>query len=168
MLRERKIDLVVSRTWGSHFGDGFIAEFLFNESLSVVGGLDSPWSRRRKIDFAALAGEPWVLPEADNLAGVLITDSFRRANLVLPSARVVSNSMAVRLRLVEDGQFLTLLPASMLHFGARRLKVKALPVSLPMRSQRVEIITLRDRTANPVAKLFTDELRALTASIAKE
>ena len=46
------------------------------------------------------------------------------------------------------------------HFGARRLRIKALPVSLPLESQAVKIITLRGRTENPVAKLFTDQLRA--------
>jgi hypothetical protein len=33
-------------------------------------------------------------------------------------------------------------------------------VSLPLEPQAVKIVTLRGRTANPVAKLFTDQLRA--------
>ena len=52
MLRERKIDLAVGRSWGSGFGDDFATEPLFEEHLFVVAALDSPWSRRRKIDLA--------------------------------------------------------------------------------------------------------------------
>lgn len=162
LLRERKIDLVVSRTWGSHFGEDLSAEFLFDEALFVVAGLTSRWSRRRRIAFADLVDEPWVLPELDNLVGALISDGFRRSGVTLPPARVVSNSMAVRSRLVENGEFLTLLPGSMLHFGAGRLRLKVLPVALPLKSQPVEVITLKNRTANPVARLFVEELRALT------
>jgi DNA-binding transcriptional LysR family regulator len=167
LLRERKIDLVVSRTWGSHFGDDFATEFLYDESLFVVAGLDSRWSRRRRIDFVDLLDEPWVLPEFDNIVGALISESFRIAGVALPAPRVVSNSMAVRTRLVESGIFLTLLPGSMLHFGANRLRVKTLPVAIPMKSQPAEIITLRNRTLTPIAGLFIEELRALTRPMAK-
>ena len=168
LLRERKVDFVVSRTWGSHFGDDFAAEYLFDESMFVVAGLDSRWLRRRKINFKDLLDDPWVLPESDNLIGALINENFRRAGVALPAPRVVSNSMAVRTRLVESGRFLTLLPGSMLHFGASRLRLKALPIALPLESQPVEIITLRDRTPNPIAELFTNELRAHVAPLRKQ
>jgi DNA-binding transcriptional LysR family regulator len=161
LLRDRDVDLVISRTWGSHFGEDFATEFLFDESLFAVAGLDSPWLCRHTIDFADLLDEPWVLPELDNVVGALISDGFRRAGIALPTPRVVSNSMAIRTRLVESGRFLTMLPGSMLHFGAERLRVKALPVRLPLESQPVEVITLRDRTPNPIGRLFVDELRAL-------
>jgi DNA-binding transcriptional LysR family regulator len=160
LLRERKLDLVISSTWGSHFGDELDAEFLFHESVFVVAGLGSPWSRRRKINFGDLLEEPWVLPHFDSLFGGFVSAGFRRAGIALPMPRISSNSMAVRLRLVEGDRFLTLLPASMLHFGARRLRVKSLAVSLPLETQAVKIVTLRGRTVNPVAKLFTEQLRA--------
>jgi DNA-binding transcriptional LysR family regulator len=161
LLRERKIDLVVARTWGSHYGGDFITEFLFDEFLFVVAGPGNPWTNRRKINFSDLLGEPWVLPEFDNIMGMLISEGFRQADQVLPTPRIVSNSMAVRARLVESGGFLTMLPGSMLHFGAPRLKLKALSVAMPLESQPVEIISLKDRTPNPIARLFVDELRAL-------
>jgi len=46
MLRERKIDLAVGRTWGSVFCDDFATDPLFEEHLFVVAALDSPWLRR--------------------------------------------------------------------------------------------------------------------------
>jgi len=70
--------------------------------------------------------------------------------------------MAIRTRLVETGRFLTILPDSALHFGARRLRMKTLRVALPAESRPVQVVTLRHRTANPIAKLFIDELRTFT------
>lgn len=167
LLRERKIDVVVSRSWGSSYGEEFAAEFLFEEFLSVFAGLSSPWTQRRKIDFEELLDQPWVLPELDTVFGALIGEVFRRAGMSLPRARVVSNSMALRKRLLETGQFLTMLSTSFLHFGTNRLHFKALPVTLPVESQSIEIIGLRGRTPNPIAKLFINELRALVQPPAK-
>ncbi len=167
LLRERKIDLAVSRTWGSLHGEGLATEHLFDETLYVVAAHGSRWLRRRKIDFAELLEEPWALPESGNAAGKLISEGFGRGGMAAPVPRVVSNSLSMRTRLVESGPFLTLLPGSMLHFGAGRLRVKALPVALPLPSQPFEIITLKDRTPNPIAGLFIEELRAVVRTMLK-
>ena len=167
MLRKRDVDFVVSRTWGSRFGEDFAGEYLFDETMFVIAGLKNPWSSRRTINFADLLDEPWVLPELDNPVGALIVEGFRRSGTALPKPRVVSNSMAVRTRLVEGGHFLTMLPGSMLHFGAGRLRVKKLPVALPLESQPIEIIGLRNRTLNAVARLFVQELREVVRPLLK-
>ncbi len=168
LLRERKLDFAVSRAFGTHLGDEFTAEFLFAETMLVVAGLDNPWAHRRKIDFTDLLGEPWTLPPSDNLISLLISEGFHNAGVALPPPRVVSGSVAARTRLVEGGRFLTLLPASMLHFGADHMRVKALPVTLPLAPLTVDIVSLRDRTPNPIAKLFIDELRAVVELMTKQ
>ena len=167
MLLERKIDLAISRTWSSAFGDDFATEFLYDESLFVVAGTDSQWSKRRKIDFAELLNEPWVLPEFDNLVGTVIVDAFRRAGMALPVPQVVSNSMAVRTRLVESGRFLTMLPKSILHFGDKRRGLKTLPVASPLKPQAAEVTTLKSRTPNAVARILIEELRIVTQPLRK-
>jgi hypothetical protein len=58
------------------------------------------------------------------------------------------------------GRFLTFLPGSTLHFGASWLRVKALPVKLSMKAPPTEIITLKNRTPNAIAKLFIAELHS--------
>jgi DNA-binding transcriptional LysR family regulator len=71
--------------------------------------------------------------------------------------------MSVRIGLAETGRFLTMMAPAMLRFGpARRLKI------LPTRTTErpFEIITLKNRTPNPVATLFIQELRALAKPLA--
>jgi DNA-binding transcriptional LysR family regulator len=159
MMRERKIDVAVSRTWGLAFGDDFDGELLFDEHLYVVAGPQSRWARRRRIDIAELLDEPWVMPELDNSVGSLIVKGFRSAGLDMPAAQVTANSMAVRTRMVLAGRHLTMLPSSMLHFGAHQ-QLKVLPVKLPMDSEPVEIISLKNRTPNPIVSLLINELRS--------
>jgi DNA-binding transcriptional LysR family regulator len=168
LLRERKLDLVIGRIASSMFGDDLASEPLFEDAMRVVAGLESPWSRRRKIELAELRGEPWAMPEPDNLAWVLINEGFHSAGVVPPAAQVVSNSMAVRTRLVETGRFLTMLPSSTLHFGAARLRMKILPIAIRTSNQSVQIITLKNRTPNPIAKVFIDELHGFAEPLPRK
>jgi len=158
-LADRKIDLAISRTFhpNAEHHHEFTSQSLFDEHLFVVAGSQSHWARRRKIELAELLDAPWVFPEHDNPAGTLIVEGLRSKGIPL-KARVISNSLAIRTRLVATQGFLTMLPGSMLHFGAKRLPVKALPVALPIKSQKYEIVTLKNRTPSPVAKTFIETL----------
>jgi DNA-binding transcriptional LysR family regulator len=165
LLRGRKLDLVIGRT-STAFGEDFVSDSLFEDHMFVVAGINNRWSRRRSIDLAALMDEPWVMPEADNLIWPLIEEGFRAAGVSSPAPQVVSNSMAIRTRLVETGRFLTILPGSTLHFGARRLRMKVLPVVFRTEARPAQVVTLRNRTPNPIAKLLIDELRTFAKPLA--
>jgi DNA-binding transcriptional LysR family regulator len=158
-LRERKLDLVVGRVLSAIFGDDLTAERLFDDRLQVVAGIDSPWSRRRKLSLADLIGQPWLMPETDNIAMSLIAEAFASAGLAPPAPQVVSNSITLRVRLIETGRFVGIMPESALRFGARRTRIKTLPIRLQMETPPTVAISLKNRTPNPIAKLFIDEVR---------
>jgi DNA-binding transcriptional LysR family regulator len=163
-LRERKLDLVIGRVLTSIFGDDLISERLFDDRLHVVAGLESPWARRRKLSLTELGGEPWLMPETDNIAMALIADAFASAGLTPPVPQVVSNSITLRVRLIETGRFVAIIPESALRFGAGRMRIKILPIVLRMETPPAVAISLKNRTPNPIAKLFIDEVRALAGA----
>jgi DNA-binding transcriptional LysR family regulator len=101
------------------------------------------------------------MPESDNIATALISEGFRSAGLTPPTPHMVSNSVTLRIRLVESGRFIAALPGSTLRFAGRRMQIKILPVELRTRAPPAVAISLKHRTANPIAKLFVDELRVL-------
>lgn len=160
MLRERKLDLVLGRVPNSIYGEDLSSEFLFQDCMHVVASAKSPWSRRRRINLAELSDEPWLMPESDNIAMVLISEAFRSVGLTPPRPQVISNSITFRIRLIETGQFIAILPDSSLRFGASRPQIKILPVRLRLKAPPAVAISLKNRTPNPVAKLFIDELLA--------
>jgi DNA-binding transcriptional LysR family regulator len=167
MLRDRKLDLVVGRVLNSVFGEDLTSEFLFDERIYVVAGAQSPWSRRRKIALTELCGESWVMPESGNIAMALISEGFRSAGLEPPPAQVVSNSVTLRVRLVETGRFIAALPESTLRFGAGRMQISILPVRLRMKAPPTVAISLKNRTPNPIVNLFIEELRAFANPLMK-
>jgi DNA-binding transcriptional LysR family regulator len=168
-LHDRKIDLAVAREFrpSANRDSEFASQALFDEHLFVVAGSQSHWVRRRKIKLAELVEATWVLPTPDTLPASIVADAFRALGVPPVKPRVVSNSLTVRIRLAVTKGFLTVLPGSMLHFGAQRLPVKALPVALPMKSQPIEIVTLKHRTLSPVAKTFIECLRTIAKPLGR-
>jgi len=160
-LHERRVDFVVSRRWRSGADDDLTTEVLFDEDLVVVAAQQNPLVRRRKIELTEILDEPWVLPERDNAAGLLIAESFRSIGVGPPKPQTIANSMAIRIGLVKTMGFLTILPSSMLHFYPDRRSLRTLPVKLPMKAQPVEIVWLKHRTPSPVAGTCLKCLRAL-------
>jgi DNA-binding transcriptional LysR family regulator len=164
MLRERKIDVGIGRLGSSVAGD-LVSEPLYEDDMSVVAGPPNRWAHRRRIGLADLAGEAWVLPEANSVGWFWIDETFRSAGVTTPKPQVISNSMSVRMGLAETGRFLTMVSSSMLRFGAAGRRLKILPTRTKI--QPVEILTLKNRTSNPIATLFIKELRTLAEPLAK-
>src|SRR5262249_41868020 len=134
-LRDRSIDLAIVRAAGPpstlQIPDDLDVEGLFNDETVVVAGQDSPWARRRKISIAELARERWILPPAQTLNSMVVMDAFRASGVDTPTITLVTFSIQLRVNLVADGPYITVLPRSMLRLYGFRLPVKILPIKLP-------------------------------------
>ena len=166
-LRARDVDLLIARRFGA-IDDGQVDfEFLFDDACVVAAGAQSPWARRRKIALAELVNEPWVLPPRGTGVISIGLESFRAAGLDYPRTVVVADSPLVRINLLATGRFLTILTVSTLRFPIRRPELKILPVELPAARFPNGIVTLKNRTLSPVARLFIDTAREVARPLAK-
>jgi molybdate transport repressor ModE-like protein len=165
-LRGRAVDLVVGRTLGPALDDDFDAQILFEETLVVVAGRQSRWTRRQKIKLAELIDEPWIIIPSDSVPGSLVVDAFHASGLEVPRARVLTHSIPLRNSLLAGGRFITVFAGSVLQFGASHLPVKVLPVELPVKSRQVGLIILKNRTQNPLIPLFANCAREIAKTIA--
>lgn len=165
-LSERNVDILIARNFGPIADERLGFEFLFDDSFVVVAGVRSPWMRRRRIALAELENESWTLPPPDSVIGAVATDAFRRAGLKHPRTTVVVASPEVRVSLVASGRFLTIFPMSLLRFSTRRPELKVLPLQLPHAGVPIGIVTLKNRTLSPVAKLFIDAAREVAKPLA--
>jgi DNA-binding transcriptional LysR family regulator len=166
-LRERSVDLLLGRIPTPLCEEDLCAEVLFEDQIHIVVGQQSRWARRRRIALAELMDEPWALPAPDSLPGSMIAAAFGACGLNMPRATVVTSSIhLLGVGLPATGRFLTVLPASVLRFGAKKLALKILPVELPVAPRPVGIIWLKNRVLNPVAQLFIDCARGLAPPMA--
>jgi DNA-binding transcriptional LysR family regulator len=163
-LRNRKAELVFGRLPATMTETDLVAEPLFDEPNVVVAGSRSRWAKRRTLTLADLIGEPWVLAEPGSLARSLHEEVFRRSGLEVPSAKVLTVSLHLHLRLIETGRWLGLIPASVMRFGDRRMHIKVLPIKVLSPPAPVGFITVKDRTLTPLAERFIECSRKVANS----
>jgi DNA-binding transcriptional LysR family regulator len=166
-LRQHDIDLMIGRLPEAIPAEDTETEVLFYEKTFVVAGKNSPWTRRRKIELAELINEPWSLAVPESFPGSLAERAFRARGLAHPRTGMRSQSLEMNLALIASGRFVGILPAVMLHFSAKRLGLRILPVDLPFKPWPVGIITLKNRTLSPVAQLFIESARKIVKPFAR-
>jgi len=164
-LRERNVDLLFGRTVELK-EDDVNAEVLFEDPLYVVASTNNPWTRRRKVALKDLVHEPWSMPPSDSYAGALMVHAFQSSGLAVPHIAVAGYGTQLQSALVGTGRFLTILPGSFLRFSGKRLGLKALPIELAVPSRPVGVVTLKNRTLNPIATLFIECARNLSKPLA--
>jgi DNA-binding transcriptional LysR family regulator len=165
-LRERRIDLFLGRL-PNVIEDDIAAEVLFHDRSVVVAGLRNKWTsrRRRKIDLAELADEPWSIPPPEMFVGSLVANAFRASGMTFPPRGVAFGTTRLHYALLASGPFVSIIPSSLLRFDPNLPPLRVLPVDLPD-AFPVGVMTLKNRTLTPVAELFIKCAREVTKPLA--
>jgi DNA-binding transcriptional LysR family regulator len=155
-LRSRMAELVFGRIPVAMTEPDLVAETLFDEPTMVAAGSDSRWAKRRNLKLADLVDEPWVLAQPGSLARSLHDEVFHKSGLEVPSARVLTVSLHLHLRLIETGRWLGLIPTSVIRFGGKPMHIKILPIKVPQPPAPVGFIRVKDRSLTPLAERFIE------------
>jgi len=164
-LRERKVELLIGRLPEPFVEEDMAFEPLIQEPFVAVAGLSSQWARRRRIELADLMEEPWVLPPHDSTPGGIISGVFADSGLKSPRAAIATLSIQLTTTLIATGKFVGILPNSVAQFSSQREGLKILPVKIPATHYAIAILTLRNRTTGPLAKLFIEHARSIANSL---
>jgi DNA-binding transcriptional LysR family regulator len=154
-LRNRDVELLLARLPEPFVEDDLAAEPLFQEPMFVMAGATSSWAkRRRRIELPELLDEPWCLSPRGSLPRLLQEEVFHANGLAVPKAHVITLSIQLYTIMIETGRWLGLLPASVIRLGPRRPSLSVLPVKIDAPLHPVGIITVKNRTLNPLAERF--------------
>jgi DNA-binding transcriptional LysR family regulator len=165
-LRARNVDLVIGR-WPRSIAEPDVnLEILYDDPVFVVAHKTSAWARRRRVELAEIINENWLLPAPGQLVLMLLEEAFRAKGLEMPRAVVTTGSLPMHFAMLATGRFLGIYSRSVVLLGARQLSLKILPIDLSGRSTTIGIMTSKNRTLNPLAKLFIDCAREVTKSFA--
>jgi len=165
-LRNRNFDLIIGRLPAQPLDADLVSERLFDEPVSIVVGKDSPLARRRKLSISDLLDEPWVLPQPGTQVGSLVDEVFG-ASVGRPIAPVICSSIEMYWGLLATGRFIAAMPRWLLSFAPQRNTVAELPIKAMTRIDPVGIVTLRNRTLSPAARLFIDKTREVIEPLRK-
>jgi DNA-binding transcriptional LysR family regulator len=84
-------------------------------------------ARRRRIHLGDLVNERWLSTPPDVLAGRFVTEAFEARGLKSPRPAVATSSTYVRGKLASRGEYIAVLPSSMLILDAKRYGPGAFP-----------------------------------------
>jgi DNA-binding transcriptional LysR family regulator len=164
-LRERKIDLLITRATGRQ--DDFNSELLFDEPFVFVVGAQSEFARKRQTALKDIIGGNWVLPAYDSAPGALVAEVFRANGFSPPKPSVKTVAIQLTVSLIASGEFVGILPASVAALSAHRNALKVLPLKSPGPRISAEIVFLRNRTLSPAVEAFIDNAREVTKSLVR-
>jgi DNA-binding transcriptional LysR family regulator len=166
-LRNRKYDFVLARIVRPLTEEEDVrVETLFHDHLVIAADTHNNLARRRKIDLVDLVDEPWILTRADSWAYSRLAEAFEQRGLKMPKASLLTLSIPLRIHMVANSSYISVFASSVLHLNAARYGLRSLSIDLPRRPWPVVVVTLRNRTVNPLVERFIECARAVTKSLA--
>lgn len=163
-LRERALDVLLTRWIPPLVADDLAAEVLYKAPLAVMANKSHPLVHRSRLKLGDLMEEQWTLSPPESFLGRMVADVFRRRRLALPSAVVSTNSNYMQLNLLASGRFVSVLPSTWLRHRANGTWLRALSVDLTDSSGPIASITVKTRRSTGAVKLF----QAMSRTVSKE
>jgi DNA-binding transcriptional LysR family regulator len=160
-LRERKCEVVLGREVADDVDPEIEAEVLYHERLLVVAGAGSKLARRARVSLADVVNESWILAHHEAQPEGPAFEAFISLGLPLPNISIVSDSLALRYRLVATGRFLTMVPASVFTVGSKPSTLRVLPIDIQSSRKSRILATLKGRALSPAASAFIEQVRIL-------
>jgi DNA-binding transcriptional LysR family regulator len=161
-LRERKIDLLITRATGQQ--DDFHSEILFDEPFVVVIGAQSEFARKRRIALKDIIKANWVLPPYDSAPGALVAEVFRANDFAPPKPSVKTIAIQLTVSLIASGEFVGILPASVAAMSAHQAALKVLQPKSSGPRISAEMVFLKNRTLSPAVESFINCTREVVKS----
>jgi len=155
-LRERSIDLMLTRWNALTQADDLAAEILCPSMLMIVADKSHPMAKRKQLSLPDLMQERWALSPPDTFLGRVVADLFVRRKLPLPRNTVTTTSTFMRLNLMANDRFLSVLPTTLLRQRSNRAWLRALEIDLGDSSGQIAVITIKDRRCSGAVKLFRE------------
>lgn len=165
-LRERSLDVLVSRWLPPIAADDLAVTTMFNSPLAVMAADSHPLLQRGKLTLDDLTNEQWTLSPPDSFLGRIIAEMFQSRGLPLPPTTVTTISVHMRLNLLATSDFLTVLPLQILQYPTNRSWLRALDVDLHDSVQPIAFVTLKRRRSGSALSLFEKEAKEVSIRMA--
>jgi molybdate transport repressor ModE-like protein len=164
-LRDRRHDLILARQHPVDVPiDDLNIEPLFDDPFVVAAGPHTQWARRRKVEFAELVGEQWILPPTRTWNFQWLAREFKARGLGIPNATMVTFNAHLNSYFLKKGAFLTVRPRSwVLQEG-----LAVVPVNVALPPMPVALVTLKNRTLSPIVERFAECAREVAKSIVRK
>lgn len=167
-LQHGKIDIMVGRLVDRHEQSNYTYERLADEPVCAVVRKEHPLLSRSDLDIGILADAPWIVPPLGSISRHRFDLMFREAGFDAPKRVIETISPMVVTRLLEETDFLAVLPAGVAQYYASCGLIAKLNVPLSYSMESYGVITRKGWLLSPAAKVMLEALLDAAAPGRKE
>ncbi|MDD0838195.1 LysR family transcriptional regulator [Curvibacter sp. HBC61] len=164
-LRQGELDVFVGRLEPGYAAPDLETEALYTEPMCIVCGPRHPLARRRRVDWAELAAQPWVMPPPWASSRIKLNQMFYKHRLNPPVDVIESASFLVTLTCLREHGAMGFWAQSVARHYRDQGLVRVLPIEVPIDLPPVGLITVRGRLRTPAAEQFMACLRQVNTAL---
>lgn len=164
-LKLGQLDFLIARILEQEDDSNLLYEDLSEETECAVARIGHPLLARGDLTLKDLAAASWILSPRGSILRHRFDMMFRRIDLETPSNVVETTAMSVILSLLQQTDFLHVMPAEVARCYVQSNELASLPIDLPCRMDSFGIIMRRDHLLPPGASLLLKHVRAIAAEI---
>ena len=164
-LRRDELDFLIARIPENENGSGLFYEDLSEEEECIVARNGHPLLSRADLTLKDLAQQRWILTSRVGILRNRIDAMFRTAGLECPSDVIEATSMSLILRLIQETDYLHVIPLALANYYVQTGSLAIVPFELPCKMANFGIITRRDIVLTPGANFVLNAIRTVASEI---
>lgn len=158
-LSRGAVDLILGRLASRDASGDFAEEALYEGHNEVVVRCGHPLARRRKLDWAALSGYPWVLPPVGSLSREPLENVLQQHGVNMPADSVETMSIDVITGYLQLTDAIGLLSQVVARHYMESGYLARLPLTLPDPQRPIGMTWNRHKPLSAAVRSLMDELR---------
>jgi DNA-binding transcriptional LysR family regulator len=157
-IDDGRIDLMVGRLLPQQDNSRFTFDRLADESVCAVARKDHPLCIEKRVGLSTLGTSAWIVPPAGTILRHRFELMFREAGLDCPNRLIEADSPMVVTRLLEETDFIAVLPRDVARYYVDWGLVGELPIELPCTLDPFGVIMRKGWLLSPAALLIHEAL----------
>jgi DNA-binding transcriptional LysR family regulator len=158
MLNDGQIDMMVGRLLEQQDNARFLFERLTDEPVCAVVRKGHPLIGRSTLGLSDIVDAPWIVPPRGTILRQRFELMFREAGSDCPARLLETNSPMVVTKMLEQTDFIAVLPHDVAEYYVNCGLVAELAIQLPCRMDPFGVITRKGWLLSPAAHLIREAL----------
>lgn len=164
-LKRGQLDFLIARIREQEDDLDLLYEDLSEETACAVARVGHPLLARGDLSLSDLAAASWILSPRGSILRHRFDMMFRRIEREAPVNVVETTAMSVITSLLQQTDFLHVMPLEVARYYVRCSELAILPIELPCKMDSFGVIMRRDQLLSPGANLLLRHVRTIAAEI---
>ena len=164
-LKRGRLDFLIARIPAEEEDLKLVYEDLSEETECAVVRVGHPMLQRSGLTLQDLVASVWILSPRGSILRHQFDMLFRRHGLAAPSNVIETTAMAVIKALLQQTDFLHVMPVEVARYYVASGELSILPVELPCNMDSYGLIMRSDHVLSPGANLLLRHIRSVASSM---